>query len=219
MGLVIADGKLIKRLEARRTHVEWLRSLEQIDREAPIGLTIHVIADNYATHKDGRVTGWLADGPGAGAFHADVEFPGSTFVERFFADLTAGIRRGKPSAASPSCGGRSCAIWGRTTRTLDATGGLRRARTSQRRSATPGSTWPRSRHPMSIESMRCAAVPERCPRSCRNTLDFGAARRRRWRADGAGASWRWVRPRLGVKVVGRPIDGLRSGTLEQRPKW
>jgi transposase len=45
------DGKLIARAERHHTHVEWLRFLKQIDRETPRGLTVHVIADNYSTHK------------------------------------------------------------------------------------------------------------------------------------------------------------------------
>ena len=57
------DGKLISRTESRHTHVEWLRFLRQIDRQTPRGRTIHVIADNYATHKHERVKAWLAKHP------------------------------------------------------------------------------------------------------------------------------------------------------------
>ncbi len=57
------DGKLIQRLEARHTHVEWLRFLKQIDRETPKGLAIHVIADNCATHGHERVKARLARQP------------------------------------------------------------------------------------------------------------------------------------------------------------
>ena len=42
------DGKLIARLEARHTHVEWLRFLKQIDRETPKNLSLHLIVDNAA---------------------------------------------------------------------------------------------------------------------------------------------------------------------------
>jgi hypothetical protein len=57
------EGKLIARTEARHTHVEWLRFLKQIERETPKGLDIHLIADNYATHKHPRVKAWLTKRP------------------------------------------------------------------------------------------------------------------------------------------------------------
>ncbi len=42
-------------LERKHTHVAWLRFLKQIDSETPDGLAIHIIADNYATHKHAKV--------------------------------------------------------------------------------------------------------------------------------------------------------------------
>lgn len=55
------EGKLIARTEERHTHVEWLRFLKQIDRETHKDLDIHLIHDNYATHKPRRSRhGWSA---------------------------------------------------------------------------------------------------------------------------------------------------------------
>ncbi len=88
------DGKLIQRLEAKHTHVEWLRFLKQIDRETPDGLTIHVIADNYATHKHGKVRAWLARHPRFEMHFTPTSGSWLNLVERFFADLTAVIRDG-----------------------------------------------------------------------------------------------------------------------------
>ena len=88
------DGKLIQRLEARHTHVEWLRFLKQIDRETPEGLTIHVIADNYATHKHEKVRAWLARHPRFAMHFTPTSGSWLNLVERFFADLTAVIRDG-----------------------------------------------------------------------------------------------------------------------------
>ena len=88
------DGKLIDRLEARHTHVEWLRFLKQIDRETPKGLDVHIVADNYATHKHAKVKAWLARRP---RFHMHFTPTSSSWmnmVERFFADLTAAVREG-----------------------------------------------------------------------------------------------------------------------------
>ena len=88
------DGKLIDRLEAKHTHVEWLRFLKQIDRETPAGMTIHVIADNYATHKHEKVRAWLARHPRFQMHFTPTSSSWLNLVERFFADLTAVIRDG-----------------------------------------------------------------------------------------------------------------------------
>jgi hypothetical protein len=55
------EGKLIARLAARHRHQEWLAFLKTIDHQTPADLDIHVIADNYATHKHPAVIkGWTA---------------------------------------------------------------------------------------------------------------------------------------------------------------
>jgi len=87
------EGKLISRLEKRHTHVEWLRFLKQIDRQTPKHLEIHLIADNYATHKHEKVRAWLAKRP---RFHMHFTPTSSSWlnlVERFFADLTGNVIR------------------------------------------------------------------------------------------------------------------------------
>jgi hypothetical protein len=61
--LIQLTGQLIARTEASHTHVEWLRFLEQIDRQTPHDLDLHLIADNYATHKHPKVRAWLAKHP------------------------------------------------------------------------------------------------------------------------------------------------------------
>src|SRR5258708_3570964 len=89
------EGKLITQTETHHTHVEWLRFLKQIDREAPKSLQVHLIADNYATHKHAKVKTWLTKHP---RFHMHYTPTGSSWmnlVERFFADLTGDcIREG-----------------------------------------------------------------------------------------------------------------------------
>ena len=57
------DGKLLTRTEVKHTHVEWLRFLKQIDRETPKELDIHLIIDNYCTHKEASVKEWLSKHP------------------------------------------------------------------------------------------------------------------------------------------------------------
>jgi transposase len=87
------SGKLISRTEARHSHVEWLRFLKQIDRETPRELDLHLIADNYATHKHPKVRAWLDK---HSRFHMHFTPTSSSWlnlVERFFADLTGDVIR------------------------------------------------------------------------------------------------------------------------------
>ena len=49
--LNVLDGQVIGQCQQRHTHSEWLKFLRKIDRETPKGKTLHLIADNYATHK------------------------------------------------------------------------------------------------------------------------------------------------------------------------
>jgi transposase len=82
------DGKIIARTESRHTHVEWLRFLKQLDRETPTDLDLHLIVDNYATHKHANVKQWLARHP---RFRVHFTPTGSSWlnlIERFFADIT-----------------------------------------------------------------------------------------------------------------------------------
>jgi transposase len=87
------DGKLISRMEERHTHVEWLRFLKQIDRETPKDLDLHLILDNYCTHKAESVQQWLAKHP---RFHLHFTPTSSSWlnlVERFFGELTQDVLR------------------------------------------------------------------------------------------------------------------------------
>jgi transposase len=95
------QGSLIARTERRHTNVEWLRFLKQIERETPKDLDIHLIQDNYATHKHARVKAWLARHP---RFHSHFTPTSSSWmnlVERFFADLTNDVIRAGSFASVP----------------------------------------------------------------------------------------------------------------------
>ncbi len=86
------DGKLT-RTEEQHTHVEWLRFLKQIDRETPKELDLHLIVDNYSTHKEDRVKQWLSRHP---RFHLHFTPTGSSWlnlIERFFGELTQDVIR------------------------------------------------------------------------------------------------------------------------------
>jgi transposase len=87
------DGTLISRTEEHHTHVEWLRFLKQIERETSHDLDIHLIMDNYCTHKHEKVKTWLANRP---RFHVHFTPTGSSWmnmVERFFGELTQDVIR------------------------------------------------------------------------------------------------------------------------------
>jgi transposase len=89
------DGKLITRLAARpglragaACHQKWLAFLKLIDRQSPPDLDIHIIADNYATHKHPRVTMWLQRHPRFHMHYTPTSSSWMNLVERFFGDLT-----------------------------------------------------------------------------------------------------------------------------------
>jgi len=89
------DGKILSRTEARHTHVEWLRFLKQIDRETPAELQLHLIVDNYATHKHEKVRHWLQRHPRMVTHFTPTGSSWMNLVERFFADVTGdGVRAG-----------------------------------------------------------------------------------------------------------------------------
>lgn len=93
--LEIAEGKLIGTCMNKHRHQEWLRFLRLIDRETPRKLALHLIVDNYRTHKHERVQRWLAKHP---RFHIHFIPTSSSWlnlIERWFRDLTEKrIRRG-----------------------------------------------------------------------------------------------------------------------------
>jgi transposase len=82
------DGKIISRIAPQHTHLEWLAFLRRIDKETPAELSLHLIADNYDTHKHPKVKRWLARHP---RFHMHCVPTSSSWlnlVERFFRDLS-----------------------------------------------------------------------------------------------------------------------------------
>jgi transposase len=89
------EGKLITRLAPRprpapgqACHQEWLAFLKTIDEETPAELDIHIIADNYATHKHPAVTRWLDRHARFHMHYTPTSSSWMNLVERFFRDLT-----------------------------------------------------------------------------------------------------------------------------------
>jgi transposase len=89
------DGKVIGSCMDRHRHQEWLKFLKQIDREIPGETGIHLIADNYSTHKHPRVLNWLKRHPRFQVHFTPTSASWLNMVERFFRELTdKQIRRG-----------------------------------------------------------------------------------------------------------------------------
>src|SRR3712207_2710615 len=61
--LNVLDGTVIGQCMARHRHQEFIRFLNRINRETPAGLDLHLIMDNYATHKHPKVRAWLVRQP------------------------------------------------------------------------------------------------------------------------------------------------------------
>jgi len=89
------DGTVIGSCMDRHRHEEFLRFMRTIDKQVPKGIAVHMILDNYATHKHPAVKSWLAKHP---RFHLHFTPTSSSWlnlVERWFRELTdKAIRRG-----------------------------------------------------------------------------------------------------------------------------
>jgi transposase len=89
------DGTVISMCDDRHRHQEWLKFLRVIDEVTPDGQQIHLIADNYATHKHPKVQRWLARHPRFHIYFTPTSSSWLNMVERFFRDITQNrIRRG-----------------------------------------------------------------------------------------------------------------------------
>ena len=90
--------QLSEGVEEKHTHVAWLRFLKQLHRETPAELTLHLVLDNYATHKKQEVRDWIERRNRShmqkhGANRIELHFtPTSSswmnLIERFFGDLS-----------------------------------------------------------------------------------------------------------------------------------
>ncbi|WP_414215217.1 IS630 family transposase [Cupriavidus necator] len=93
--LNVLDGQVIAQCQQRHRHTEWLKFLRKIDRETPKDKTLHLIADNYATHKHPAVQDWLAKHPRFNMHFTPTSASWLNMVERFFRDITTErLRRG-----------------------------------------------------------------------------------------------------------------------------
>ena len=86
--LDVLEGRVIGQCMARHRHQEFIRFLNKINRETPAGRELHLIVDNYATHKHPKVQAWLGRHK---RFHFHFTPTSASWlnaVEGFFAKLT-----------------------------------------------------------------------------------------------------------------------------------
>jgi transposase len=93
--LNVLQGTVIGECMPRHRHQEFLRFLRRLNRETPTGLALHLVLDNYATHKHDDVKVWLSKHPRMHLHFTPTSSSWLNLVERWFRDLTQKrIRRG-----------------------------------------------------------------------------------------------------------------------------
>lgn len=86
--LNVASGQVLGACMPKHRHQEWLRFLRLIDRQTPAHLDVHLIVDNYATHKHAKVKRWLGRHKRFHVHFTPTSASWLNMVERFFRDLT-----------------------------------------------------------------------------------------------------------------------------------
>src|SRR5215472_13918474 len=93
--LNVLDGSVITQCKPRHRHQEFLGFLKHLDASIPPGLEVHLIADNYGTHKHPKVKAWLATHPRYHLHYTPTYSSWLNQVERWFGLITQqAIRRG-----------------------------------------------------------------------------------------------------------------------------
>jgi transposase len=93
--LEVAAGKVVGQCYARHRHQEFVKFLQHLDEEFPSNLKLHVIMDNYGTHKHPRVQNWLKRHPRFVPHFIPTSSSWLNLVERWFGELTGKrLRRG-----------------------------------------------------------------------------------------------------------------------------
>jgi transposase len=93
--LELAQGKVIGQCYARHRHQEFLRFLRRLDSEFPVDIKLHLVMDNYGTHKHPKVQSWLQRHRRFVPHFVPTSSSWLNLVERWFGELTGKrIRRG-----------------------------------------------------------------------------------------------------------------------------
>jgi transposase len=93
--LDVKTSQVIGQLHRRHRSIEFRKFLDAIDAAVPIGLAVHLILDNYGTHKTPLIQRWMAKRPRFHVHFTPTYGSWLNLVERWFADLTTKqVRRG-----------------------------------------------------------------------------------------------------------------------------
>jgi transposase len=93
--LEVAEGKVVGQCYARHRHQEFIRFLKRLDEEFPIELKLHLVMDNYGTHKHPKVQNWLKRHPRFIPHFIPTSSSWLNLVERWFGELAGKrLRRG-----------------------------------------------------------------------------------------------------------------------------
>ena len=93
--LELLEGKIIGTCMKRHRHQEWIRFLKLIDAQTPSELDLHLIVDNYSTHKHPKVRAWLKKHPRFQIHFIPTSSSWLNLIERWFREITQKrIRRG-----------------------------------------------------------------------------------------------------------------------------
>jgi transposase len=95
----VASGVTISNCYRRHRHQEFLRFLNDIEANLPAGFEVHLVMDNYGTHKVNKVQAWLARHPRYHVHFTPTSASWLNLVERLFAEVTERcVRRGSHTA-------------------------------------------------------------------------------------------------------------------------
>jgi transposase len=93
--LSLLDGKVIGQCHSRHRHQEFLKFLRRLDREFPGDQELHLVLDNYGTHKTAEVQAWLKKHKRFVPHFIPTSSSWLNLVERWFGELTQkAVRRG-----------------------------------------------------------------------------------------------------------------------------
>jgi len=97
--LEVLQGKVVGQCYERHRHQEFLKFLRRLDQEFPGQMPLHLVMDNYGTHKHPRVQAWLKRNPRFVAHFVPTSSSWLNLVERWFGELTSKrVRRGSFSS-------------------------------------------------------------------------------------------------------------------------
>jgi putative transposase len=98
--LDVANGQVLAQCKPRHRHQEFLAFLRHLDAAVPAAHDVHLVIDNYATHKHAKVRGWLARRPRFHVHYTPTYASWLNQIERWFGLLSQReIRRGSFTGA------------------------------------------------------------------------------------------------------------------------